>query len=122
MGAPRAGELNESQDTLVWAGLELLGCTRTSRLGIKNNVRYVVREVGAEGLRVESTEGTSFPLTFAQATSLLRLAFAQTYASCQGTEFSGSLCLHDTDNPHFSRRHLFVALSRAKAGCGIRVA
>jgi len=49
-----------------------------------------------------------------QAKAWLRLSFAQTYASCQGTEFAGSLGLHDTDSAHFSRRHLFVGLSRAR--------
>ena len=53
-------------------------------------------------------------LTFQQAVTSLRLAYAQTYASCQGTEFSGSVALWDTTNRHFSRRHLFVALSRAR--------
>ena len=58
-------------------------------------------------------EGTA--LTYEQAKAWLRLSFAQTYASCQGSEFGGSLRLHDTAHPHFTRRHLFVGLSRARA-------
>ena len=50
---------------------------------------------------------------FAQ-TGCLRLATAQTYASVQGTEYSGSLALWDCDSKHFTMRHLFVALSRAR--------
>ena len=53
--------------------------------------------------------------TFDQAKQWLRLSFAQTYASCQGTEFDGQLRLHDTSHKHFTRRHLFVGLSRARA-------
>ena len=44
----------------------------------------------------------------------MRLSYAQTYASCQGTDFSGSLCLHDCSSKFLTRRHLFVGLSRAK--------
>jgi hypothetical protein len=39
---------------------------------------------------------------------------AQTYASCKGTEFSGSLRLWDCTHKFFTRRHLFVGLSRAR--------
>ena len=52
-------------------------------------------------------------LTHAQALAFLRLSYARTFASIQGTEFSGSLRLHDTDNVHFTHRHLFAAISRA---------
>ena len=53
---------------------------------------------------------------------LLRLSYAQTYASCQGTEFEGTLRLHDTQSRHYTRRHLFVALSRAKRAEQIDIA
>jgi hypothetical protein len=53
-------------------------------------------------------------LPFANLATTMRLPWAQTFASCQGCEMTGSLTIHDTDNPHFSRRHLFVAMSRAK--------
>ena len=43
-----------------------------------------------------------------------RLSYARTYASIQGTEFEESLRLHDTGHPRFTRKHLFVALSRGK--------
>ncbi len=44
----------------------------------------------------------------------MRLSFARTYASVQGTEFDDTLRLHDVANRHFTMRHLFVALSRAR--------
>ena len=71
---------------------------------------YTVESCGEE--RVQLASGPS--LTHEQAKAWLRLSFAQTYASCQGTEFAGTLRLHDTDSAHFTRRHLFVGLSRAK--------
>ncbi len=103
----RAAPNARAQDMWVWPGLRLLGCAGHRR--IRNGVLYEVEAVGDDFLTVG--EGR---LTFPQAIASLRLAYAQTYASCQGTEFSGSLALWDTTNRHFSRRHLFVALSRAK--------
>ena len=43
-----------------------------------------------------------------------RLSHAQTFASCQGTEFTESLTLWETDHPKFTWRHLFVGLSRGR--------
>ena len=80
-------------------------------LGLDEETLVVCNETGRE--RIE--------LTHAQAAAWLRLPFAQTYASCQGSEFEGSLRLWDTDSRHFTRRRLFVAVSRAKEGCAIRV-
>ena len=53
-------------------------------------------------------------LSFAYLASTMGLPWAQTFASCQGTEFEGTLAIHDSENKHFTMRHLFVALSRAK--------
>ena len=53
---------------------------------------------------------------------LFVLAYAQTYASCQGTEFGGTLRLHDTTHKFFTMRHLFVGLSRAKSCFSVDVA
>jgi hypothetical protein len=69
----------------------------------------------AKTLKIEGV-GT---MTFEQATAHLRLSYAQTYASCQGTEFAGSLSLWDCAHKHFTRRHLFVALSRAKQNAAV---
>jgi hypothetical protein len=54
-------------------------------------------------------------MSFDQAKVLLRLSYAQAYASCQGSEFGGSLRLWDCSHKVFTRRHLFVGLSRARA-------
>jgi hypothetical protein len=60
-------------------------------------------------------------LTFEQVKSWLRLSYAQTYASVQGSEFTAQLRLHDTTHHFFSPRHLFVGLSRARAAKGVSV-
>ena len=76
---------------------------------------YTVTKIGDEHVWVKG-EGADdeLKLTFIQVAALLRLSFARTYASCQGTEFDDTLRLHDVTNRHFTMRHLFVALSRAK--------
>jgi hypothetical protein len=98
---------SSGQDMWVWTGLKLLGCSGSRR--IQNGVTYEVTAVTDEAITLGDIK-----LTYPQAAASLRLAFAQTYASCQGSEFDGTLALWDTDNRYFGMRHLFVALSRAK--------
>jgi hypothetical protein len=110
----RKGQLCAPQDMWVWSGLELLGCTRTSKR-IKNNVVYTVTAIDEDAQTLLlTTEAESLTLSFEQASAMLRLSYARTYASVQGQEFSESLALHDTRNKHFTMKHLYVALSRAK--------
>ena len=80
----------------------------------KNDLRSVTKT--AEAAQTQGGEGGSetLSLSFGQVATLLRLTFARTYASVQGQEFSESLALHDTRSKHFTRTHLYVALSRAK--------
>ena len=98
----------------VWSGQTLLGAAGSRT--IRNGCMYTVENVTDDAI-VLVGEGK---VTFAQ-TGCLRLAHAQTYASCQGTEFPGSLALWDCDSNHFTMRHLFVALSRATVAGNIAV-
>ena len=108
------GQLCKAQSLWIWAGLELLGCSQASKKGIRNNVIYVVQSWDEEQVVVQRKgKEEQITLTYPQM-SLLRLSYAQTYASCQGTEFDEPLRLHDTENKNFTKKHLFVALSRAK--------
>ena len=52
---------------------------------------------------------------------MMRLSHCMTFASVQGRETDGSLCLHDTGSVNFSHKHLYVSLSRAKEACRVRV-
>jgi hypothetical protein len=98
---------------LIWPGLELFGCVAVEKKGIRNGCLYTVDSIdaAAQTLRLQGVDGE---LSFDQAKTCLRLSFAQTYASCQGTEFGGSLRLWDCGHQFFTKRHLFVGLSRAK--------
>jgi hypothetical protein len=107
---------NGAQSMLLWPGIQLFGCTSAAK-AVRNGCLYTVESIdpGAQTL-VLSGVGS---LTFDQARAWLRLSYAQTYASCQGTEFADSVCLWDTAHKHFGRRHLFVGLSRAKVNATV---
>jgi ATP-dependent exoDNAse (exonuclease V) alpha subunit len=91
----------------VWPGLKLLGGAGSRK--IQNGVTYQITSITEDTITLGEIK-----LTYPNVAASLRLAYAQTYASCQGSEFDGTLALWDTDNRHFTMRHLFVALSRAK--------
>jgi len=100
---------NAQQSMLLWPGLQLLGCGGV----VRNQVLYTVARVGEQELWLE---GVSKPLSFAQVKCSLRLSFAQTYASVQGTQYDEPLRLHDCKHKFFTRKHLFVGMSRSKNG------
>ena len=52
-------------------------------------------------------------LNFKQAVQSLRLAYALTYASCQGLTLKGVVRLESTDSVFYTRKHLYVGSSRA---------
>jgi len=109
----RAARGNAAQSMILWPGLQVFGCVSAERKGIRNGCLYTIQSIDAtrETLRLCHVDAD---VTFEQAKAWLRLSFAQTYASCQGTEFDGSLRLHDCSSRFFSMKHLFVGLSRAK--------
>ena len=78
---------------------------------MRNQCLYTVKELGEDVVTFEELESA---FSHDQLRQWFRLSYAQTYASCQGTGFAGPARLWDTSNVHFSKRHLFVALSRAK--------
>ena len=77
----KAVGLNEPQSMFLWPGLELYGCVQSERKGIKNQVLYSIEEIGNEGVVLQG----GIQLSFEEARNWLRLSFAQTYSSSQGT-------------------------------------
>jgi hypothetical protein len=110
---------NSAQTMLIWPGIELLGAVPTERKGVRNGCLYTVTSVEPDAVTLQELPGLT--LTFEQVKSWLRLSYAQTYASVQGTEFTSQLRLHDTKHRFFTRRHLFVGLSRARAAKDVSV-
>jgi len=111
---------NGAQTMLLWPGIKLLGAVSSEKRGVRNGCLYTVAAVDEErGVELQELPGVIFSLE--QVKAWLRLSYAQTYASVQGTEFEGELRLHDTQHQHFTRRHLFVGLSRAKEASKVSV-
>ena len=109
--------LNAPQPMWIWPGIKLLGCLPIERQGIRNGVEYTVQAVDSTAVTLQNGP----TLTHEQAVAWLRLGYAMTYASVQGRETEGTLALHDCDSGHFTWRHLYVGLSRAKRASDVRV-
>ena len=119
---PIKGQMCAAQPMYIWPGIELLGCSQASNR-VRNNVLYTVRTICGEAVTVVRTGSDEvMTLNLIQVGALLRLSTARTYASVQGTEFESTLRLHDTTNKHFTMKHLFVAISRAKQAHHIDIA
>ena len=101
----------------VWPGIRLLGCLPIEKQGIRNGVEYTVQAVDTTIVTLENGP----QLTHEQAVAWLRLPYAVTFASVQGRATDGTLALHDCDSGHFTWRHLYVGLSRAKRASSVRV-
>ena len=113
--APHAGNAQAPgtgpQSMWVWTGLRVIGAGGALRKGVFDTVALVSDE--GDGGTVQLEGGAK--LSFHQAIRSLRLCYAITYASCQGLTLPGVVRLDDTDNKHFSIRHLYVGTSRATA-------
>ena len=101
----------------IWPGIALLGCLPIERQGVKNGVEYRVAAITETTVTLRNGP----VLTHDQAVAWLRLPYAMTYASVQGRETEATLALHDCDSGHFTWRHLYVGLSRAKRASDVRV-
>ena len=104
-------------ETWIWPELELLGCLPIEKQGVRNGVLYKIESITDDTVHFE---GGIF-LSKEDCVQLMRLSHAMTFASVQGRECDGSLCLHDCNNPHFTHKHLYVSLSRAKMSLNVRV-
>ncbi len=101
--ATRAG--NQPQSMWVWSGLRVIGAGGKCLKGLFYTVRGVTEDqVILEGLTLSHPE----------AVRSLRLAYALTFASCQGLTLPGRVRL-ETESPHMTIRHLYVGISRATA-------
>ena len=73
-----------------------------------------MHEVREDDCTVIDEEGVNLNLTHAQVARSTRLAWAITVTASQSREFNGSVCVWDLGSPHFSLRHLYVAMTRVK--------
>lgn len=101
----------------VWIGLELLGCLPIEKQVVRNGVLYKIESITEDSVNLEG----GISLSKEECVQLMRLSHAMTYASVQGRETEGSLCLYDTTSAYSTFKHLYVALSRAKRAENVRV-
>ena len=101
----------------IWPGLKLLGCLPIEKQGVRNGVVYKIEIITDDTVNFEG----GISLSKEDTVQIMRLSHAMTYASVQGRETDGSLALFDCTSPHFSHKHLYVALSRAKMSLNVRV-
>ena len=102
---PATREGNQPQSMWVWSGLRVIGSGGKCLKGLF----YTVRAVTGEQVLLDD-----LALSHQVAVRSLRLAYALTFASCQGLTLPGRVRL-ETESPHMSTRHLYVGISRATA-------
>ena len=100
-----------AQTMLIWKGQKLLGCLGRIKKVVRNGCLYTIKACEEEVTFEELPHSFSYD----EVKEMFRLSHAQTYASCQGTEFTEACTLHELDHPRFSWRHLFVGISRCRA-------
>ncbi len=91
---------------------------RQKKKGIRKGCLFTILSVGDDAVRFENVDAS---FTFDQIKQWLRLSFATTYASCQGSECIGTLRLWDVGHMFYTRRHLFVSLSRSQGSAFIEL-
>ena len=118
------GATCDSQDLWIWEGSQFFGCCRSVKKGIRNAVLYTVTSFDDKEVQICMAERPEEKhiVTHTEASLYLRSSFAQTYASCQSTEYSnGILELCETSHARFTRKHLYVGLSRSKSSDAVQV-
>ena len=80
-------------------------------------VLYKIESITEDSVHFEG----GISLSKEDTVKLMRLSHCMTYAIVQSRETDGSLCLHDCSSGHFTHKHVYVALSRAKKASYVRV-
>ena len=110
-----------AQSCWLYVGQELLCCTAAGeRHRVRNGCGYTVQEIDMEA-HATKLVGLERWFDVDEVRDLLRLSHARTYASVQGHEFDGSVCLADMGHPRFTLRHLFLGLSHCRDAGAVRV-
>ena len=127
-----SSEANQPQEMRIYQGIILMARCKSHEKGIKNGVRYKVKEITEEdddkhnfemiAVTDENQEtGESFIMTPDDLGSKMRLSYAITYFSSQARTINGPLRLAQTSCRNFTLRHLSVGLGRGPASRDIQV-
>ena len=106
---------NGPQNMFLWPGLRVVGGGGPFQKGV-----FATTESISPDSEVVLDNGIR--LTASQASRSIRLAYANTYSSCQGMTLQGRVRLGCTGSKHFTHRHLYVGSSRATAHTLLEVA
>ena len=107
---------NQPQDALFWPGMVVVA--KSTGRQLKNALPYEILGFTEKTVVVAPSAGEgkeALELKRAHFFKSMRLQYALTFASIQGTTVKCLVALHDTTHPHFGRRNLFVGSSRAVA-------
>ncbi len=107
---------NQPQDALFWPGMVVVA--KSTGRQIKNALPYEILGFTEKAVVVAPSAGEgreALELKKAHFFKSMRLQYALTFASIQGTTVKTLVALHDTTHPHFDKRSLFVGSSRAVA-------
>jgi hypothetical protein len=119
---PGPADSELQQGFYLFPGLRLVG-SKTEE-GVKNGVFYTVlvpRDGNKTVLQTVGAESTVRIFTN-KLTAHVRPAAALTYFGSQGRTLDGTVKLHDTRSPFFTRRHLVVGVGRATSAQLVQVA
>ncbi len=96
----------------LYPDLLLVGHLQEKKKGVLNGAFYRVISTTEEACVVKcEITGKELKLDTSFVAQYLRLAFALTQASAQGSTLKGRLAVY-TRHPKFTKRHLFVSMSR----------
>ena len=105
----------------LFVGSRLIGSNTTGKF--INGAFSTVLALTSAGAKLRDDDtGEEFEASYEQIGKHFRLRWALTLFSVQGRSLPGSIAIWDTDSPHFTIAHLYVALSRAVDGGSVSIA
>ena len=104
------------QKLFFYPTVPLICCPQTARQQRFNSQLLDVVSYDSTTIVARDREsGETYTLSHEFVRLHCRSGHAYTIASCQGRQYSGSVALWDTRARHWSKRHAYTALSRARA-------
>ena len=110
------------QTMWIQRGTRLICAMEQSRAGLWNSQLLTVTGHDAKTGQVQCLEtGAEHSLSHQFVAERTRLGWCFTIAATQARTLEGSVAIHDTRHPRFSRRHLTTCLSRARSAAQVSI-
>ena len=104
----------------LYPGLLMVGHLQEKRKGIVNGGFYKIVAVGDDVKLTDEASQKELVLSHDFVTQHLRLCYAITIASCQGSTLRGRIRIYSA-HPRFTKRHLSVTISRATSSALVQL-